>query len=54
MPRRARSLLGLARAHAAAGDKKAAAEQYRELMRVWHGREELPGYQEAKEFLAGS
>jgi cytochrome c-type biogenesis protein CcmH/NrfG len=37
MPNRARSLLGAARAHAAAGHKDVAAERYKTLMTFWKG-----------------
>jgi tetratricopeptide (TPR) repeat protein len=37
MPNRARSLLGAARAHAAAGHKDLAAERYKTLMTFWKG-----------------
>ena len=51
MPRRARSLLGLARASAAAGESGKASEAYRELMRVWSGRTSFDGYREAERYL---
>ena len=51
MPGRARSLLGLARAAAASGDRVTATEQYEKLRSNWSGREQLPGYQEASRFL---
>jgi tetratricopeptide (TPR) repeat protein len=38
MPNRARSLMGSARAHAAAGHKEIAAERYRALMSFWKGK----------------
>lgn len=50
MPRRSRSLLGLARAHAAAGNQAEAAEAYEELLRVWEGRD-FDGVHEARSFL---
>jgi tetratricopeptide (TPR) repeat protein len=37
MPNRARSLMGAARAHAAAGNKDLAAERYKTLMSFWKG-----------------
>ncbi len=37
MPNRARSLIGAARAHAAAGHKDIAAERYKTLMAFWKG-----------------
>jgi tetratricopeptide (TPR) repeat protein len=52
MPNRAHSLLGSARAHAAAGDRATAAERFQKLTEIWSGHEDLPGYQEAKRFLA--
>ena len=54
MPRRPRSLLGLARAHAAVGNGEEAAEAYRTLTEVWAGRDSFEGMQEARRFLAGS
>ena len=49
MPRRARSLLGLARA-SAAGEPGKASETYRELTRVWSGRTSFDGYREAERY----
>ena len=49
-PRRARSLLGAARAAGAAGDGEAAAAHYRELLRVWERAD--PGLPEAEEARA--
>jgi tetratricopeptide (TPR) repeat protein len=54
MPNRARSLLGSARAHAATGDRATATERFRKLTEIWNGHEDLPGYQEAKRFLAAT
>jgi len=54
MPRRPRSLLGLARAYAATGEQEKAAEAYGELTEVWAGRESFEGYQEARRFLQGT
>ena len=54
MPGRARSLLGLARAAAQSGDHATAAEQYATLLSNWHGRDDLPGYQEASRFVQQS
>ena len=54
MPNRARALLGAARAYAKAGDLERAAAQYRKLAGIWSGRTELPGYQEAQEFLSST
>lgn len=49
MPRRARSLLRLARASAAAGESGKASEAYGELMRMWSGRTSFDGYREAEQ-----
>ena len=54
MPNRPRSLLGLARAHAATGRDAEAAEAYQKLTEVWAGRESFEGYQEAMRFLQGN
>jgi tetratricopeptide (TPR) repeat protein len=54
MPNRAHSLLGSARAHAAAGDRATASERFRKLVEIWGGHEELPGYQEAERYLAST
>ena len=51
MPRWACSLLGLARASAAAGESGKASEAYRELTRVWSGRTSFDGYREAERYL---
>lgn len=51
-PNRPLSVRGLARAHAAAGNANAAAEQYRKLIKIREGRNELPGVREAREFLS--
>lgn len=51
MPGRARSLLGSARAHAAAGNRTTAAERFATLRANWDGHSDLPGYQEAERFL---
>ena len=46
-PKRALSLLGLARAATAAGDGKAAAQAYGELRQIWHGADpNVPGLTE--------
>jgi len=51
-PKRARSLLGLGRAAAAAGDRKTAARAYGELREIWHRADpDLPGLAEAVRFL---
>jgi tetratricopeptide (TPR) repeat protein len=54
MPNRARSLLGSARAHAAAGDRATAIERFQKLVEIWGGHEELPGYQEAERYLSST
>jgi tetratricopeptide (TPR) repeat protein len=54
MPNRAHSLLGSARAHAAAGDRAIASERFRRLVEIWSGHGELPGYQEAERYLAST
>lgn len=51
MPGRARSLLGSARAHAAAGDRVTAAARFATLRDNWAGHRDLPGYQEAERYL---
>ncbi|HVH68518.1 MAG TPA: hypothetical protein VM716_11660 [Gemmatimonadales bacterium] len=52
-PKRALSLLGLARAAAAAGDGRTAAQAYGELQRIWHAADpDVPGLAEAARFLA--
>ena len=52
-PRRARSLLGLGRAAAAAGDRRTAARAYGDLRAIWHRADpDLPGLAEAVRFLA--
>ena len=53
-PNRPRSLLGLARAHAAAGDAAAAADAYGKLLEAWHGADEPTELVEAREYLAAS
>ncbi len=50
MPNRPRSLLGLARAHAAVGETEQAIVAYREVAELWEGREGLPGLEEARDF----
>ncbi|MCH7717380.1 MAG: hypothetical protein IH876_14710 [Gemmatimonadetes bacterium] len=54
MPNRPRSLLGVARAHAAIGNDEEAANAYEKLTEVWAGRESFDGYQEAMRFLRGT
>ena len=52
-PRRVLSLLGLARAAAAAGDETAARTAYTELVTIWHSADAgLPGKAEATHWLA--
>ena len=51
-PKRARSLLGLGRAAAAAGDRRTAARAYGDLRAIWHRADpDLPGLAEAVRFL---
>jgi tetratricopeptide (TPR) repeat protein len=54
MPNRARSLLGSARAHAAAGDRQTAAQRFSTLQEIWKGQSDLPGFREAQRFLTSS
>jgi tetratricopeptide (TPR) repeat protein len=52
-PRRAESLLGLARAESAMGDKAAAAKSYAELLQIWKNAD--PGYspkEEAQRYIS--
>ncbi|MEX2367830.1 MAG: tetratricopeptide repeat protein, partial [Pseudohongiellaceae bacterium] len=51
-PNRPWSLLGLARAYANLDQVEAARESYEKLGGIWSGNDELPGYQEATEYLA--
>jgi tetratricopeptide (TPR) repeat protein len=51
MPGRARSLIGSARAHAAAGSRETAAERFATLRANWDGHSDLPEYREAERFL---
>lgn len=52
-PNRALSLVGLARAAAAAGDRKTAARAYADLRAIWHGADpDLPALAEATRFIA--
>ncbi len=54
-PRRPRSLLGLARAHAAAGEPERATETYRKLLAIWDQADpDLPGLAEARQHLDGA
>jgi hypothetical protein len=50
MPNRPRSLLGLARAALATGDRARAAEAYETLAELWAGREGRPEMIEARRF----
>ena len=50
-PNRPLSLLGLARAHAALGDREAAAELYRQLSAIWQDRD-FPELKEAVPYIA--
>ena len=51
-PNRPLSVRGLARAHAAAGNMEAAAEQYEKLIEIREGRKKFAGVREARKFLA--
>ena len=54
-PRRTQSLLGLARAESALGDKSAAANSYSELLQIWKNAD--PGYaprEEAQRYVSSS
>ncbi|MDH3271950.1 MAG: hypothetical protein OEN56_11480 [Gemmatimonadota bacterium] len=51
MPRRPRSVLGLARARVELGDDVAAADAYRSLTEIWVDRESFEGLHEARRFL---
>ena len=54
-PKRARSLLGLARAAAAAGDRTTATRAYGELRQMWHRADpNVPGLAEAARYALGS
>ncbi len=53
-PNRPRSLLGLARAQAAAGDAAAAADAYGKLLEAWDGADEPTELAEAREYVAAS
>ena len=54
MPKRARSLLGAARAAAKSGGQLTAQERYRTLMAIWHDHDDLPGFREAQRFVEES
>ncbi|MDE2973426.1 MAG: hypothetical protein OXU64_01715 [Gemmatimonadota bacterium] len=51
MPNRPRSLLGLARAHAACGNDVPATEAYGKVAALWEGREGIAGLDEARGYL---
>ena len=51
MANRPRSLLGLARAHAAMGNDMVALENYAKVAALWEGREGVPGLDEARTFV---
>ena len=51
LPKRARSLLGAARAAAKSGDQLTARERYRTLMAIWHEYPEQPAFLEAQRFV---
>ena len=51
MPKRARSLLGAARAAAKSGDRLTAREHYSTLLAIWHDHPDLPGFVEAKRYV---
>lgn len=54
-PNRALSLLGLARAEAAAGDKLAALASYSRFLEVWrHADQDLAELREAREFVTAT
>ncbi len=52
MPNRPLSVLGLARAHTELGNATQAREAYAKLLAIWAGRDQLPGFQEAQNFVA--
>ena len=52
MPNRARSLLGAARASAAAGDADTARARYQTLLGFWRGEPTHPGVEEARRFTS--
>ena len=51
MPNRSLSLLGLARAYAATGNREMASDAYERLLDVWAGRDSFDGFQEARRYL---
>ena len=54
LPNRPRSLLGMARAQAAAGQTDIAAEYYQKLIDIWQGNDGFEGVTEARTYLAGN
>jgi tetratricopeptide (TPR) repeat protein len=54
LPNRPRSLLGMARAQAAAGQTDIAAEYYQMLIDIWQGNDGFEGVTEAHAYLAGN
>ena len=54
LPNRPRSLLGMARAQAAAGQTDIAAEYYQKLIDFWQGNDGFEGVTEARTYLAGN
>ena len=52
MSKRARSLLGAARAASRSGDRQTARAHYETLMTVWRDHQDMPGFVEAKRFVA--
>ena len=54
LPNRPRSLLGMARAQAAAGQTDIAAEYYQMLIDIWQGNDGFEGVTEARTYLAGN
>ena len=54
LPNRPRSLLGMARAQAAAGQKDIAVEYYQKLIDIWQGNDGFEGVTEARTYLAGN
>ena len=54
LPNRPRSLLGMARAQAAAGQTDIAAEYYQKLIDIWQVNDGFEGVTEARTYLAGN
>jgi hypothetical protein len=54
LPKRARSLLGAARAAAKSGDQATARERYGTLMVVWHEYPDQSAFREAQRFVGES